>query len=249
MTAEERIGKKAELREKVEGLVKTYNDAVQNGKYDISYKVNEEITETVNEYTSIVRDECFETCASTDNPMIEAVKRLTFTSIGVKDSKVGDEKIPVREVIEKEREIDLLKLHKFVEGGIGADKKWHRIIEKINFLLTVQRAIDLGIKPKEINDSYAMSDIARDIDMGKTPTSKTNILKTVQAAVIAMLGEGYKATSHDVNYLLSVYSRKSSKQALTVTVATHKRLRGYFMDICNHIITGNPYNIDYKKSK
>ena len=93
-----------------------------------------------------------------------------------------------------------------------------------------------------------MSEIAKQIDMGKTPTSKTNILKTLQTIITAMLGDEVKATSHDVNYLMSVYSRKNRK-ALTVTCANHKYFRGYLAEICNHIVTGNPYDVDFKKAK
>lgn len=121
-------------------------------------------------------------------------------------------------------------------------------MEKFNFLLTAQKAIDLGIDPKEINDSYAMSDLSKQIDMGKTPTSKTNILKTLTKVVQAMIGEEYKPTSHDVNFLMSVYSKKSRK-ALTVTCANHKYLRGYLMEICNRIVTGGVYGLEYKAVK
>lgn len=251
MTNAERATKKAELRELVEAQVKNYNDAIQNGKYDEAMKADEAITQAVNEYTSIAREECFEECMAAENPMLEAVIRLTFATIGVKDSKKGDEKIPVRELIDKDRAIDLLKLHKAVDGGIGYEKDWAHKAEKLNFLLTAQKAVDLGVKPeklKEIHDSYAMSDIAKQIEMGKTPTSKTNLLKTLQVIITAMLGEEVKATSHDVNYLMSVYSRKNRK-ALTVTCANHKYFRGYLAEICNHIVTGNDYEVDYKKAK
>lgn len=251
MTNAERAAKKAELRELVSAQVKVYNDAIQNGKFEEAMKADEEITKAVNEYTSIAREECFEECKAAENPMLEAITRLTFATIGVKDSKKGDEKIPVRELIDKDRAIDLLKLHKAVDGGIGVEKDWAHKAEKLNFLLTAQKAVDLGVKPdrlKEIHDSYAMSEIARGLDMGKTPTSKTNILKTLQSVITAMLGDEVKATSHDVNYLMSVYSRKNRK-ALTVVCANHKYFRGYLAEICNHIVTGNPYEVEYKRAK
>ena len=166
-------------------------------------------------------------------------------TIRAKDTKVGDEKIPVRVIEDSEKAIDLLKLHKAVSGGIGKDTNWASMIEKLNFLMTAQKAVDLGIDPKSVHDSYAMSDIARQIDMGKTPTSKTNILKTVQAIVTAMVGEEFKATSHDVNYLFSVYSRKNRK-ALTVSCANHKYMRQYMMEICHRIVEGKSYALDYR---
>lgn len=237
---------KAELREAVEALCKQYNENIQEGNFQESTKLNDEIEQTVNEYTSIAREECFDALKATENPMLEAVKQLTFPTIRAKDTKQGDEKIPVRVIEDIEKPIDLLKLHKAVDGGIGADKNWAYKVEKLNFLLTAQKAKDLGIDPKEVNDSFAMADISKQIDMGKNPTSKTNLLKTVNAVVQAMIGEEYKAVSHDVNFLMSVFSRKN-RAALTVSCANHKYLRQYMAEICHRIVMGETYKIEFRK--
>lgn len=246
MTRAERENKLNELKVLVEEKVRAYNEATQDGKFDEVSKLDTEIVDSVNEYTSIVRDMCFEDCAASDDPMMAAVTALSFMTIGVKDTRKGDERLPVREVIERERQIDLLKLHKFVDGGIGHDKEWAYMIEKLNLLMTCQKAKDLGIDPTSINDSYAMSEIAKGYDLGKNPASKTNLLKTLTSVIQAMVGEEYKPVSHDVNFLLSVYSRKSRK-ALTVTCANHKYMRGYVMEICHRIVTGKTYEVDYRK--
>lgn len=247
MTREENIAKLAELRSDTEALVKDYNEAIQNGKFEDATKADTAMTEKVNEYTATVQKMCFEDCKSTENPMLTAVTTLSFVTIAVKDEQKGDDKVPVRTIVDKEKQIDLLKLDKYC-GGIGADKNWANIAQKMNFLLTAQKATDLGLDPKAVNDSYAMSEIAREFDMGKNPTSKTNMLRTLQTVVTAMLGEGYKATSHDVNFLLSVYSRKNRK-ALTVSCANHKNFRGYIAEICHRIVTGKAYELDYKTKK
>lgn len=251
MTSEERIAKMAELKAKVISLISAYNEANQgDGKLDDIRRIDGEIEETVNEYTGLARDQCFAECIATGNPMLEAVKRLTFETIAVKDETVGEGtvKLPVRVLDDhREKAIDLYKLHN-AAGGIGADKKWIDTVQKINFLLTAQKAVDLGLDPRAVNDSYAMSAIARDIDLGKTPTSKTNMLRTLQTAVSAMIGDEYKATSHDVNFLLSVFSRKN-RRALTVSCATHKYMRGYMAEICHRIVTGGTYALDYKQVK
>ena len=254
---------KAELREKAEALTEVYNNEVQSGNFNpmmeypsettdgatVTVPVREVIEQSVNEHTFIAREECFNALKATNDPMLEAVKQLTFPTIRIVDKKVGEEaKIPVSSIENSEKAIDLLKLHKAVKGGIGKDAKWPAMIEKLNFLMTAQKAVDLGINPKAINDSYAMSDIAKQIDLGKTPTSKTNLLKTVQSIVTAMIGEEYKAVSHDVNFLMSVYSRKNRK-ALTVTCANHKYMRQYLMEICHRIVEGKSYDVDYKKAK
>lgn len=248
MAETKKVLTKPELREQAESLTLEFNDAVQNGDFNKSAELNDKIEQTVNEYTSIAREEAFAKCRATDNPMLTAIKLLTFTTIRAKDTKVGEEKIPVRVIEEVEKPIDLLKLHKSVEGGIGVDKDWVHKVEKLNFLLTAQKATELGIDVETVNESYAMSEIARKINMGKTPTSKTNILKSVQLVVTAMIGEEYKAVSHDVNFLMAIYSRKNRK-ALTVTCANHKYLRQYMMEICHRIVMGKTYNLEYKTIK
>lgn len=249
MTREEMMAKMAELKATAEEKVSEYNDAIQNKK-DIASSLENEITEAINEYTMYARTIAFDECLATDDPMREAVTRLTYQTIGVKDEKVGDgtAKLPVRAIVTKDRDIDLLKLHKKSKDGIGYDRKWNYMIEKLNFLLTAQKAVDLGINPKDIKDNYEMSDISRDFDMGKNPVSKTNLLKTLQMCITAMLGEGAKATSHDVNFLMSVYSRKG-KAALTVTCANHRYMRRYVAEICHRIVTDGNYKVDYRAKK
>ena len=247
MTREENIAKLAQLRSEAEALVKDYNDATQSGKYEDMRKFDAAITEKVNEYTANARNMCFDGCKSTDDPMLTAVTVLTFKTIGIKDEKKDDEKIPVRVIVDKEKPIDLLKLHQHC-GEIGANKNWCHIAQKMNFLLTAQKCVDLGIDPEAVNDSYSMSEIARDFDMGKNPTSKTNLLRTLQTIITAMLGDGYKATSHDVNFLLSIYSKKNRK-ALTVTCANHKYFRNYLAEICHRIVTKKSYEVDFRAKK
>ena len=247
MNKEQSVAKLAELKSSVEEQVKVFNDAVQNGRFEESTKADKAMTDLINEYTATVRDMCFEECKDTDDPMLTAVKTLSYVTIGVKDEQKGDDKVPVRVIVDKERQIDLLKLDKFC-GGIGADPNWMHIAQKMNFLLTAQKAKDLGLDPAKVNDSYAMSEIARQFEMGKNPTSKTNLLKTLQMVVTAMVGDGYKATSHDVNFLLSVYSKKNRK-ALTVSCANHRNFRGYVMEVCHRIVTSKSYELEYKTKR
>ena len=246
MTREENIAKLAQLRSDAEALVKDYNDAIQNGKYEDATKAEKAMTEKVNEYTATVRDMCFEDCKNTDNPMLTAVTTLSYVTIGVKDEQKGDDKVPVRAIVDKERQIDLLKLSTYESDE---EIKPVFVSRMPNHKVTgAAHAVDLGINPKAVNDSYAMSEIAREFDMGKNPVSKTNLLKTLQTVITAMLGEQYKATSHDVNFLMSVYSKKNRK-ALTVTCSNHRYFRNYLAEVCHRIVTGKSYELDYRTKK
>jgi hypothetical protein len=249
LTHEEAVQKLNGLRTEIEGSVSSYNEAYQSGKFAEVSKLSKEIEDKVNEYTAIARDDCFEMCKNTPDPMLTAVKTLSFITIGTKEDKKGDDKLPVLVIVEKERQIDLYKLHKYVKGnGIGANPNWLYMAENLNMLMTAQKAQDLGLDPKQVSDSFAMSSISRDIDLGKNPTSKTNMLKTLQAVVSAMIGDQYKVLSHDVNFLLSAYSKKNRK-ALTITTANHKTMRGLLAEICHRIVTGKKYGLDFKAAK
>lgn len=259
MTRENNIAKLAQLKADAEALATTYNEAMLAAKFDVAKKADEDVDQVIGEYTSIVRTMCFEDCNAAEDPMMEAIKRLSFVTIRKVDTVNQETKISVRSIDTKEQTIDLLKLHKFCQkaaqdangkhpDGIGHDKNWPAAAEKLNFLLTYQAAVDLGINPKTVSDSYAMSNIAREFDMGKTPTSNTNMLKTLQTVVTAMLGEGYKATSHDVEFLKKAHTKKSRK-ALTLACANHRNFRGYMAEICNHIAFGTAYGLDYKTKK
>lgn len=247
MTNEERKSKMETLKNEAESLAQEYNVLMLDGKLAEAAGIDAQIEEKIGEYTGHARDITFEECKAAENPMIAAVTKLSYLTIAVKDEKKEDGTFSTRSIIDKERPIDLLRLHKYC-GGIGANPNWADIAQKMNFLLTAQKAIDLGLNPKDVNDSYAMSEIAAKYDMGKNPTSKTNMLRTLTTVIQAMLGEEYKPVSHDVNFLLSVYSRKN-RRALTVSCANHRSFRNYIAEICHRIVTGKSYALDYKVKK
>lgn len=250
MAEEKKILTKEELRVKAEELCKSYNDANQSGDFATAAKCNDDIEQVVNEYTALIREETFKALSETEDPMLEAVKQLRFETIATKDNKKGEDKIPVREIVNREKAINLSKLDRYC-GGIGKESDWYHKIQKLNKLLTAQKAKDLGVcaeKLKDIDDSYMMSDIAKKISFGQNPTSKTNLLKSLNAIISAMIGEEYKATSHDVNFLMSIYAKKSRK-ALTVSTANHNKLTEYMAEICHKIVLGMAYDVEYKAVK
>lgn len=260
MSREERIAKLAETEAKIRELVSQYNEKIGDDKAADAYKLKPEIDKLLSDYAEDARIICFGDCRDSGDPMLEAVKELTYEVVSVKEIKSKDGGVPRLEVGSKNRNIDLRQLHKFINDGIGADKKWIYMIEQFNFRMTCRVAMEIGYTPdrmKEISDSYAMSAVAREIQLsasskGKTPdpTSNTQILKTLQGIVDAMLGAGnYKVTSHDIKYIEWIYGKKNNKQALTVSCANHKFLTQYIAEVCHHLVTGAEYCADYKAAK
>lgn len=249
MTNAERIEKMTQLEAEIDSGIVSFNEAYQTEKFKEANEIREALDKNVGEYTSLAQKKAFDECnEDPEGAMMAAVKRLTFDTIRIKEIPAKDGGVfhITKEAVSKP--IDLIKLDKHC-AGIGANREWFHIAQKMNFLLTAKTAKDLGITDlKAINDSYAMSEIAAVFDMGKDPTSKTNLLRTLNTVISAMLGEEYKALSHDVNFLIKVYCKKG-KKALSVNCANHRYFVGYLAEICHRIVTGGTYSVEYKAKK
>ena len=250
-TREEYMQELAEHRAAAEKYALAYNAALIEGKTDEANRIEKQIDTEIEEHGTIAELLAFDTCIKSENPMITAVTNLTYDTIARKDTKEKDATIATRSIETKTKYIDLKKLHKKVSGGIGADKNWIYMVEQLNMRMTAKCAIDLGCNEedlKKINNSYAMSDLARKIKLGANPCSNTQMLKTLQTIVTAMLGGEYKATSHDVEFIKKIYAKKG-RAALAVSCANHTNFRRYIAEVCHRIVTNGSYSVEYKKEK
>jgi hypothetical protein len=247
----DKLNSKEVLKQTAEELTLLYNNAVQSGDFNTAHIYDEDIAQCVNKYTSLARSECFADCLKCSDPMLEAVKRLTFKSIKPKDAKVGEDKVPVREIIEVDKNIDLMKLHKESKVGIGKNTNWHIMIEKLNLLMVARVSKAIGINTAQVKanlEKYAISDSGRAYEFGENITSNTQLLKVLGVIVEAMIGKEYKPTSHDVAFLVEVYSKKG-KQALTVATSNHAYFRQIIAEICHRIVLSKEYGVIFKESK
>lgn len=253
MTKEEKLAKLSELKAKAEELAQGYNEAYQDKSFDVASQIDTDMIETINEYTAIARDICFSECREADDPMRHAVLLLTFRTIRKKDEKASDDGFPVRSIEEKDMPIDLSKLHKFC-GGIGADKNWIHYAQKMNFSMTLERAKALkinGDRIKKINDSFTMSELAKQMNIGgANPCSNTQLLKTLRGAISAMIGPEYanKVKSQDVRYLQEVYA-KMGKKALSVYCSSNKEFIRILANLCHKVVVDALFDIESKEVK
>lgn len=234
------------------GLVKEYNDKKNNGA---SSEVLEKIEERINDYVKKCNKascmKSFEEFKNSDDPLYTALMALTYKTVKVSNKSYKnalDETIRYKAVDDTDSPIDLELLWIYCDKNIGVNSQWVYMCHKLNLLMTCKTAEDIGVDVREINDSFAMNAIAKDIDLGETPCSKTNMLKTLNSIVQAMIGEKFKCTSHDVNYLLRVYSKKGRK-ALTVTTSNNRQLITIVCEICHRLLTDGEYAVEYKKAK
>ena len=188
--------------------------------------------------------------------MLAAATALTFETLKHKD-KEDENGIKSRELVTAERPLDFVALESFfVERGkkFGAESTWAYKVAAFNRLLCMRTAQSIGADVKTVAEKFATPTQARDINLGKTPTSNTQLLKQLQMIIDSMLyvegekGNIYKANSHDVGYLLSLYAKKG-RGVLSVAAARPKYLEKLIAEILHRIVTEKSYNIEFKEKK
>ena len=250
---------KAAIYAEIETLVSKYNEHAKYGELKSMKEIDEKIASKVQEYDQAAEKEAFDEFLKAENPMKAAAEAVRYSTVKVADEKGVQKGVIANKVIEaSSKPIDPLRLHKRVSGGIGADKSWHFMIEKLNLLLTCRRAIELGVDPREIQNTYSMSEEAAKIEVLLSETDPTKydknkadeVLKQdVQKCVDAMLGTGFSVSDVMCNYLLMIYTKKDNRKALSVTCANHRYMRTYLLEICHAAITGNAFSLNYKAKK
>lgn len=249
----------ADIRADLETRANAYNAAINadDTKAAELEKLDNETSELEKEYVRAA----FHATALVellDNPapMLAAATALTFETLKHKD-KEDENGIKSRELVTAERPLDFVALESFfVERGkkFGAESAWVYKVAAFNRLLCMRTAQSIGANVKTVAEKFATPTQARDIDLGKTPTSNTQLLKQLQMIIDSMLyvegekGNIYKANSHDVGYLLSLYAKKGCG-VLSVAAARPKYLEKLIAEILHRIVTEKSYNIEFKEKK
>lgn len=208
----------------------------------------DDLAVVVEYYNRTSKDLFYAAAKASDDPMKYAILGFFYPGIKVKDEADNITKTVTQVIADKEIAVDLGDLHSKIDGGIGADKNWIYSLQRFNFHLTVRAAERLGKKLDM--DNFYMHEIAKQRDLGRNPCSNTQLLKTLQVIVDEMIGPDYKATSHDVNYLVDVYATDSKKSKTAVSAANHKTLRNYMKKVCYRILTGGiGYDVEQREIK
>ena len=199
-------------------------------------------------YNKVNRLRLYQAAGTGANAMVYLVKAGYYPVLKLKQDK--DTKL--YSIEDDTRDIDLTDAYSNIEP-LGADPVWIGTAQKLNSYLTVEAARRVNAEIDMTN--YHLSRIAKAIELGETPTSNTNMLHTLQTIITQMLGESdeehnYKATSHDVNYLLDVYATRDKKIRGAVKCPSHKEFITSLADVCYRIVTGRKgYAITSKNFK
>lgn len=243
----------AGYRREVEEQCKAFGEAI--GKNDAAAMTLAESIIKDNEaaYADCMMTKVFDELAPTTNPMKAAIARYSYPVL--RHKRITDEGVLVGfEIEEVEKQIDLVRFCEYIH----APTDWKYLVERFNQLLCLRAAQELKCNRQQIQeicDSYFMSEAARKIDLGETPTSNTQIAKMLQKVFDAILfednGKGgnlYRINNHDVAYLLMTYTRKGRK-ALSVRAARHGDFHKAIMDVMYRVLCGKEYSMDYKISE
>lgn len=248
----------ADALAKLNAAITAYNEAVSKETVDPKalQKASEDLNDSLSEYKTLVKKERIYALLMTENPALSAAQEAVYMTVNVVDDrpdgvKRSDMPIAPKKLVDVSTRYDLIDLHKSIVGGIGYDPNWAFMVEKWSYLMALRVASDIGVSADELNRikaSYDISDAAAGLDMGKTPMSNTNLLKTLQKVITAIVGDGYKATSHDIRFACEAFA-KHGKDVGTLQVSKVKGCRAIFLDILHHIVTGDEYAITGYKTK
>ena len=176
--------------------------------------------------------------------VIDAIKRHTFTTLSSKrETRDG-----VFLGYTVESSVEQIDLHEYCEY-MDFETHWYYNAQAFGKRVALRVADDLGIskeRVKAINNSYSMHKIAEEINLGKDPTSNSQMVKHLQAVLDELCPGTGKVNSHDVAYILYRTTKVSSKNLVAVGVAANNRIMSAIGTAFFRVATGGAYDVDFR---
>lgn len=243
----------SELLVRIEENCKKFNTAKEYNEYEEMSRITKDLDADVASYNEMAEAETIRVLHESPKPLLAAAVMLKYATIGYRDVAIDpeDKDHTERQINFGLKYIDTQKLHKHTSKGVGEDPNWIYAVQKLNFLLTVRQAKRLDIDPALINACYSMKQEAKKFEGLQTDSEAVDeiILQDIDRIVKMMIGESYSAKMADVAFLQGVYTKKSSKSALTVSASNHSNMRNHMLDICHRAATNSTYALDCKLNK
>lgn len=145
-TLETRREEIAKRKASIVALVQKYNELTLNEKTpakDIK-ATQDALDKDLADYKVQANHLFYEECEASGDAMLEAVKRQDVVYLKTRDVTDKESKITKRIVEEKPTTVDLDAMHKYSlevlkKDGIGKNKNWRNLLQKINFCLTLSK--------------------------------------------------------------------------------------------------------------
>lgn len=235
-----------EIREKLEGYVGDYNKALLKKDFNALKEAETNIDGEVKAYKKAKQDSVLYALSQEEDPMMAAVKMLTYPVLRAKLVKEEGE-VTGMELVEQDARISLVK----VAERCKLPTAWQYKVEKLGLLLSLRAAKELGIPARELKamtKDYRMNDLSRKVEMGETPDSNTQIVAMIQSIMDEVFPGKGKANSHDAAYMWMAATR-AGREAKTIKVCDGRLAHNLFADVANRIVTKGKYTVDYRKVK
>lgn len=253
-----------EIKATLESKAQEYNGLLLEKKYDKIPAITKEMDELVQEYAKKAKEEFLETSKAAENPLIDALTRLTYNVVAYRDMADKETGVVTRTITDKTRQIALADLYSAIPSKFR-NAQWKYYVQKLNLLMCLWVAMELGAPGSEIEkikSDFRMDAAARDISMGKTPTSNTQLLAQVQTTIDQILYDEesvtvkgktqnrnrYRVTSHDVVFLRHAYT-KLGREVKHISTLNHNKLALVLAQIMNEKLTNTGYQADYAVNK
>lgn len=240
-----------EHRETIVKKIGEYNEALKENDLAKATRAEQELKDAETAYAEAKCTEVFGELSKSENPVRAAVEMHSYLVVSHRIKREEGTVIGFEIVEDKVRQIDLIKFCEFCK----LPTNWKYKVEKFNQLLALRTANELKMTKaqiKKICDSFYMSDLARQVEMGATPDSNTAICKQLQQVVDAILfednGKGkniHRVNNHDVAYLLMCYTKRG-KKVLSVAVAKNSYIQRLVLDVMHRIVTHKAYDLEYR---
>lgn len=241
-----------ELKSSIEGKIGEFEKlAVENSDPEKVKAAEAELQTLEAEYAESERIRVFSELRGRENPVLSAVMMHDYETLSHRVNRDSDTGSVIGvELVYRPVQVDLVRFCRFCKLPTA----WQFKVEKLNQLLTLRDAQELKLSSaemKNISKSFYMNEKAREIDIGKTPTSNTQVLSLIQSAIDDVLflddGKGknsVRVNSHDLAYIIKCRTKRSTP--LKVSVCKNQMLHKLFVDVMYRITTGQMYGLDYK---
>lgn len=250
-TRDEHISTMQQELENAKALCAQYNDAFQKSDFKTAGKLEEDLKESIKTYNTSARAVFAYDALASDNPLLYIVNHLRYDTIKTKQTKVGDDKIPVLEIVTVQTRFDITSFNRKVWAEIGADPSAFFKLESLCYCCTHDVASGIGFTAerfkKEIGEFFKISDDGRQI---KLAVSNTKLSKALTTVIGAMLGEefGKKVIGADVRFFKEAFSAYDWKKSV-IKASSLKQVGFIITDICHRIATNGAYDLQTKMVK
>lgn len=185
----------------------------------------------------------------------DCIRRFDF--MGLSHKKIATDGV-VTEFEEAQRR-QMLNIKKFCERR-EFSMEWsyqleafgkREVVRTLNALIS--NKANLAAKLREVDDSIKMGKMAAEIDLGKTPHSNTQCVKHLQTVFDLLLPEADcpNIDNYDLSFIDRVSTKRDKSVKIGVKVADggSREFREILMMVAYHKLTGEDYEVIYKRAK